>query len=121
MKLYMDVDGTTMMQKWREYHDLKGYQDLLLLRQSDNGRERDIARMFEVALLSAAGTVLTLFNPEKLVQGGGIVSANPYLLEMLREQIPAYALREAAKRVSMVQICLKDAPLERAKYLEERL
>lgn len=118
VELYASGSG---MQKWKQYHDIKGQPDLLQLRQSDNDIERDIARRFEEALLSAAGTVLTLFNPEKLVLGGGIVSANPYLLEMLREQIQAYALPEAAKRVSIVQTRLKDAPLEGAKYLEERL
>jgi len=52
---------------------------------------------------------------------GGIVSANPYLVEMVTEQIQAYALSEAAKRVTVVQTHLKDAPLEGAKYLEELL
>ena len=118
IELYASGSG---MLKWKQYHDIKGHPDLLQLRQSEKEIERNIANMFEEALLSAAGTVLTLINPEKLVLGGGIISANPYLLEMLREQIQDYALPEAAKRVSIVQTRLKDAPLEGAKYLEERL
>ena len=118
IELYASGSG---MQKWKQYYDIKGEPDLLHLRQSDHTIERDIAKMFEEALLSAAGTLLTLFNPQKLVLGGGIISANTYLLEMLREQIGAYALPEAAKRVSIVQTRLEDAPLEGAKYLEERL
>jgi len=118
IELYASGSG---MQKWKQYHEIKGHPDLLQLRQSDKETERNIANMFEEALLSAAGTVLTLFNPEKLVLGGGIISANPYLTKMLREQIRDYALPEAAKRVSIVQTRLEDAPLEGAKYLEERL
>ena len=118
IELYASGSG---MQKWKQYHDIKGQPDLLQLRQSDKEIERNIANMFEEALLSAVGTVLTLFNPEKLVLGGGIISANPYLLEMVREHILDYALPETAKRVKIVQTRLKDAPLEGAKYLEERL
>ncbi len=118
IELYASGSG---MLKWKQYHDIKGQPDLLQLRHSDEQIERDIAKRFEEALLSAAGTMVTLFNPETLVLGGGIVSANPYLVEMVTEQIQAYALPEAAKRVTVVQTRLKDAPLEGAKYLEELL
>lgn len=115
IELYASGSG---MFKWKQYHKLKGQPDLLELHQSDKEIERDIAKRFEEALLTAAGTVVTLFNPETLVLGGGIVSANPYLLEMITEQIMAYALPEAVKRLTVVQTRLKDAPLEGAKYLE---
>jgi glucokinase len=118
IELYASGSG---MLKWKQYHDIKGQPDLLQLRHSDKQIERDIATRFEEALLTAAGTVVTLFNPEILVLGGGIVSANPYLVEMVTEQIQAYALPEAAKRVTVIQTRLEDAPLEGAKYLEELL
>jgi len=118
IELYASGSG---MLKWKQYHNLKGQPDLSQLRHSDKQIERDIAKRFEEALLTAAGTLVTLFNPEKLVLGGGIISANPYLVEMLTEQIETYALPEAAKRVTIVQTHLKDAPLEGAKYLEEPL
>ena len=118
IELYASGSG---MLKWKQYHNLKGPPDLSELQHSDKQTERDIAKRFEEALLTAAGTMVTLFNPEKLVLGGGIVSANPYLVEMVTEQIQAYALPESAKRVTIVQTRLKDAPLEGAKYLEEFL
>ncbi len=118
IELYASGSG---LLKWKQYHNLKAQPNLLQLRHSDEHIERDIAKMFEEALLSAAGTMVTLFNPETLVLGGGIISANPYLVELVNEQIKTYALPEAAKRVSIVQTRLKDAPLEGAKYLEELL
>ena len=118
IELYASGSG---LLKWKQYHNLKGQPDLSQLRHSDEQIERDIAKRFEEALLSASGTLVTLFNPETLVLGGGIVSANPYLVEIVTEQIQAYALPEAAKRVTVVQTRLKDAPLEGAKYLEELL
>jgi len=118
IELYASGSG---MLKWKEYHGLKCQPNLLELRQSDKEVEYDIAKKFENAFLTAAGTVVTLFNPEILVLGGGIISANPYLLKMLSEEIHIYAMPEAAKRVTIVQTRLKDAPLEGAKYLEERL
>jgi glucokinase len=116
IELYASGSG---MLKWKQYHNLKDPPDLLQLRHSDKQVERDIAKRFESALLTAAGTMVTLFNPETLVLGGGIVSSNPYLVEMVTEQIQGYALPEAAKRLSIVQTRLKDAPLEGTKYLEE--
>ena len=118
IELYASGSG---MLKWKQYHDIKGQLDLLQLRHSNEQIERDISKMFEEALLTAAGTMVTLFNPEILVLGGGIISANSYLVEKITEQIQAYALPVAAKRVTVVQTRLKDAPLEGAKYLEKLL
>ncbi len=118
IELYASGSGIL---KWKQYHNLNGPPDLSQLRHSDKQIERDIAKQFEEALLTAAGTMVTLFNPEILVLGGGIISANPYLVEMLTEQMRTYALPEAVKRVAVVKTRLKDAPLEGAKYLEERL
>jgi glucokinase len=124
-KQYHNLKGSPDLSELRhsekQYHNLKGSPDLSELRHSDKQTERDIAKRFEEALLTAAGTVVTLFNPETLVLGGGIVSANPYLVNIITEHIQAYALPEAAKRVNIVQTRLKDAPLEGAKYLEELL
>jgi glucokinase len=117
IELYASGSG---MLKWKQYHHMEGQPDLLQLRHSAKDIERDIAKMFEEALLTAAGTLVTLFNPEILVLGGGIVSANPDLVEMIAGQIESYALPEAAKKLTVIQTRLKDAPLEGAKYLEER-
>lgn len=107
------------IQKWITHHNLPCEANLELLRVSDNPLENGISQQFEKALLHAAGTTITLFNPALLVLGGGIIEANPYLVEMIKEQIKECALPQSLNELKIVQSELKDAPLAGALLLKE--
>lgn len=81
--------------------------------------EDTITASFEEALLVAAGTALTLFNPEILVLGGGIIEANPYLEDFILKNIKQYALPNSLQNVTICKSRLKNAPLMGALLLKD--
>lgn len=104
------------IQKWIDYYKLTCKPTLEELKQSsDNG----IIEMFEKALLHACGVAVTLFNPEILVLGGGIISSNKYLKEYIEKNINQHALPAALKNVKIHLSTLDDAPLKGATILKD--
>ena len=93
--------------------------DLSMLSRSQIENERRVAEEFETALVHAAGTLVTLANPELIVLGGGIIEHNPYLLDRLREKIASYALGASLERLRIERSRLENAPLSGAKLLEK--
>lgn len=81
--------------------------------------EDSIVTSFEEALLAAAGTTLTLFNPQVLVLGGGVIEANPYLEELILKNIKQYALPNSLQNVTICKSRLKGAPLMGALLLKD--
>lgn len=81
--------------------------------------EDEIIESFQEALLFGAGSVLTLFNPQVLVLGGGVIEANPYLEEFILKNISSYALSNSLKDVKICKSRLKDAPLKGALLLKD--
>ena len=67
----------------------------------------------------AVGSTITLFNPEILVLGGGIIEANPYLLDMILSNIDDFALKPSLKDCKIVKSELKNAPLIGASLLKD--
>lgn len=104
------------LKKWIDYQSLTCNPSLKDLKNSQN---EDIVQMFEEALLYAAGTAITLFNPEVLVLGGGIITQNHYLIEMISKNIKNYALPQALKDVKICLSSLDDAPLQGALLLKD--
>ena len=114
LELYASGGG---LAKWREYLGCD-IEDLGQMAQGDDPC-RQIAAQFTEALLHAAATLLTLCNPKILVLGGGVVAANPWLIDMLKTRIADYALAASLEGARIEISHLSDASLEGAKILLE--
>lgn len=106
--------------KWLKYFCSRSASDLEALKVSEVKQERVIAEQFEEALLHASGTVVNMANPLLLVLGGGIVRANPYLVELLKNRLGAFALKPSFESLRIESSVLENAPMEGAKLLEKR-
>lgn len=107
------------IQKWSEYYNLPYNVTLDSLKMSENSEENEIANEFETALLYACGTTVTLYNPEILVLGGGIIEANPYLVDVVMLRLQEFALSQGLDELKIVQSELNNAPLVGALLLKE--
>ena len=83
------------IKKWIEYYGLECEPTLEGLKQSEKSQE--ILQNFETALLYAVGTTITLFNPDTLVLGGGIIEANPYLIDLINSRVGEFCLKTSLK------------------------
>jgi len=108
------------MDKWVDYYGSGHTGDLEGLKSSSVEDERRIAEAFETALLHAAGTLVTLANPELLVLGGGIITQNPYVVERLHKHLGEFTLRASLETVRIEMSRLDNGPLEGARLLEKR-
>jgi len=108
------------MYKWYQHGGGTGHSDFRRLSSSEKEDERRIAAEFETALAYAAGTLVTLANPELIVLGGGIIDDNPGIIKRLREQLSSYALKASLESLRVEASRLNDAPLMGAKLLEKR-
>ena len=104
------------MKKWANHYKLTTKLTLGALNKCD---DKVIPQMFEKALLYAAGISITLFNPEVLVLGGGIIMSNTYLKDIINEHIDDYALPQALKDVKICLSNLDNAPLKGALLLKD--
>jgi glucokinase len=104
------------IQKWINHYALSCEATLQNLKKCKN---QDIIGMFEEALLCAVGTSITIFNPEVLVLGGGIIKSNTYLKDIINEQINKYALPQALRDVKICLSTIDNAPLRGALLLRD--
>ncbi|MFK5881185.1 MAG: ROK family protein [Sulfurospirillum sp.] len=105
--------------KWLEYYNLKCEPILETLKNETNPKTKEILKEFEEALLYAVGNTITLFNPEILVLGGGIIEANSYLVDKIVININNYTLKPSLKNCKIVKSQLKNAPLIGALALKD--
>lgn len=89
------------------------------LRKSENTDEKNIYDEFEKALLYAVGTVITLFNPRILVLGGGIISADEDIIEIVISKVKDFAMPIALQNCNIVKTQMHNAPLKGALLLKE--
>jgi len=104
------------LRKWSAYRGCPG-SDLRSLQESERPECRGIAAAYEEALLTAAGILVTLYNPSVLVLGGGVVEANPRLMEGFGARLADYALPVALEGARIEKSRLHDAPLKGAEIL----
>ncbi len=110
LELYSSGGG---LDRWIEYYNCSE-KSLVELKSNDcNG----IAKEYEKALIHASATMVTLFNPSILVLGGGVVEDNRYLIDLIREELPKYALKASVDNVRVEMTRLYDATLKGMKIL----
>jgi glucokinase len=63
--------------------------------------------------------MVSLCNPEFLILGGGVIRANPWLVEELRREIGNYALPAACRDLHIEESRLENASLRGAELLAE--
>jgi len=59
---------------------------------------RDVAKKLSVALVQ----VVNLLNPDKIVIGGGVSKAGPFILNPLRKEVTRRAMKDQARHVKIV-------------------
>jgi len=107
--------------KWKSYYDIDKSLTLQELKDSKNENEKKIYEEFVKALLYAAGTAITLFNPEVLVLGGGIMLSNSELREIIISNIHEYAMSISLKKIKIKNSKIQNASLEGVFLLKDTL
>ena len=107
------------IQKWSEHYHLEESVTLDSLKRSESLDENKILNEFETALLYACGTTVSLYNPEILVLGGGIIDANPYLVDLVMSRLQEFALPQALSELKIIQSELSNAPIVGASLLKD--
>lgn len=101
--------------KWIKYKNISCNGSLQELKSIDPL----LADMFHEALLVAAGTTLTLFNPKVLVLGGGVIEANPYLEDLILKNIKNYTLSNSLEDLTICRSRVQNAPIKGALLLKD--
>jgi glucokinase len=52
------------------------------------------------------GTVINLFNPKRVVLGGGVIAGNPGLVDLVRERVPAFSMPDLRAQATVVAAAL---------------
>ena len=107
IELYASGSG---IRKWAEYLSLE-----------PSLKEPKIRELYLEALTTATATILSLCNPKFLILGGGVIWANPDVLQWLKENLSRYAPPFSLEGCELRQSDLQEASLEGAKILLERL
>ncbi len=105
------------IEKWINHYNLTCRATLDALKSDINPNSKEVLKEFEEALLYAIGTTITLYNPEILVLGGGIIETNPYLIDKVIANIENFTLKPTLKNCKIIKSHLSDAPLIGASLL----
>ena len=105
--------------KWKQYYSLAEEMTFSDLQKSSNSQAQKIVALFEEALIHAVGITITLFNPQVLVLGGGVIEQNRSLLTQLAKKIKDYAFHLSTKECTILITNLQNAPLQGALLLKE--
>lgn len=116
--LELFASGSGVM-KFKEYNAIDRSKRLTELHKSNNTVEKKIYDEFETALMHAVGTVITLFTPEILVLGGGIISADEDLIKRITSRVKDFAMPITLQGVKIVQTQMQNAPLKGALLLKD--
>jgi len=108
--------GGVGLQNWLKYYGYP-WMSLEKIKNAKDKNLQSIYKNFLEALLRAAGTLVTLFNPKVLVLGGGVIASNPYILDIIKQDIKKYALKQSCEDLQIVLSKLKNASLQGAKEL----
>ena len=104
------------LDKWKKHKNIDS--KLTLEELKDTPEFSEIYEEFEVALLYAISTAITLFNPKVVVLGGGVIESNPQLESIIASKIKEYAMPVALNGVKIIKTKLKNAPIVGALMLK---
>ncbi len=105
-ELYCSGSG---LAKWREYFGYKETELKDMINSKD--KSYDVAKNFIEALAHLTGSMTTIFNPEIIVYGGGIVESNRYIVDLVLERLPKYTLSLPLRELKLEVTQLRNAPL----------
>lgn len=104
------------LEKWYKYYGY-GYMKLDELKTKKDNNLQKIYENFLEAILRAAASMVTLFNPKVLILGGGVIKSNPFLLDIIKKDLDKFALKQSCEGLDIVISKLENASLEGAKLL----
>lgn len=107
------------LDKWKNFYHIDNSFTLQDFKNSKKEDERKIYDKFLEALLYSVGTAITLFNPEILVLGGGIMQSNNELCEIIISNIHEYAMPISLNKIKIKNSTIQNASLEGAFLLKE--
>ncbi|AEA33924.1 ROK family protein [Hippea maritima] len=114
LELFASSSG---IKKWLK---LKGADEGFTLNEISLDPElKWIADQYKEALVFGVSVVITLFNPEVVVLGGGIIKSNEWLLNYVKQKLPEFALNVSLEGVNIEISQLEDGSLEGARILAE--
>lgn len=117
IELYCSGSG---LKKHREYYGLNDLDTLAKLEESNNINAMEIVRNFKEALVVGTAVGIALYNPLRVVFGGGVIHKNPELIDVVQANIGMYAPAFALKETIFMRSELEEGALEGAKELLRR-
>ena len=108
------------LKRWIEHFALDSDSSLEALKKSKSPQAHVILQNFHEATVYAASLLVTLFNPSKLILGGGVFKNNPYLVETIERGISKKAMKKPADDAEVLISKLKNANLIGAKLLKNK-
>lgn len=118
IELFASGSGLT---KFKRYFQIDEALTLQELRDSVLTEHKELYREFEEALLDAVGVVITLFNPEVLVLGGGIIADDETVFETVLARYKEFSMPKSTQGLRIVKTKLQNAVLQGASLLKESL
>ncbi len=101
------------IRRWFEHYGINAEPTLDNLKRIDSLGE--VKKLFFEGLSLISSVVVHMFDPDIVVLGGGVIEANPELVEYIGAQIKRFSFFEPAK---VEKSTLEDAPLEGAMLLK---
>ncbi|MDH4944913.1 ROK family protein [Sulfurimonas sp. C5] len=105
--------------KFKRYLQIDEDLTLQELRDSTLIEHTELYKEFEEALLHAVGVVITLFNPEILVLGGGIIADDETIFETVTTRYKEFSMPQSTQGLRIVKTKLQNAVLQGASLLKE--
>lgn len=59
------------------------------------------------ALIAGIANLINIYNPAKIIMGGGIINGSPFLIDVIREGVPKRALKVPVEGVEIIQAKIK--------------
>lgn len=105
------------LKRQQEHYRLEALDTLKKLESSSDMNAIKIVYNFKEALLFGIGAGVAMYNPSLVVLGGGMVDANPELIEFVRDNISKYTPSFGLKNLTILKSEIKEGALEGAKEL----